>query len=243
METGNRKILVYRPVTVWMAAVAAVLSMLAIGWLLFEQGAEYAGQEIRALYQERSRLRQRLDQLRRERGEMNEQFAILRRSSEIDQQASLDIRDEFARQQDELFTLRKELEFYQGILSPGDVRAGVRIQDFQVERSGDPGRFIYSLTLVQVKQNENYVNGKAEIDIEGMQDDDLKMMALADLATDGKKAINFRFRYFQHFNGELALPAEFRPERLRVRVKPRGKGQPETIEQFIDWPYRESGNG
>ena len=106
METGNRKILVYRPVTVWMAAVAAVLSMLAIGWLLFEQGAEYAGQEIRALYQERSRLRQRLDQLRRERGEMQEQFAILRRSSEIDQQACLDIRDEFARQQDELFTLR-----------------------------------------------------------------------------------------------------------------------------------------
>lgn len=243
METGNRKILVYRPATVWMAAIAGVMSMLAAGWVLFERGAEYAGQEIHALYQERSRLLQQVDQLHQERDGMQERLAILKHSSEIDRYASQNVKDEFVRLQEELLALRKELEFYHGILSPGDAKPGVRIQNFHIGQADDPGHFTYSLTLVQVKQNDSYVGGEAEIDIEGMQDDNPKMMALAELATDGKKVINFRFRYFQHFNGEIALPAAFRPERLRVRVKPRGKGQPKTVEQFIEWPHRESGRG
>ncbi len=236
METGNRKILIYRPVTVWMAVVAGVLSMLALGWLIFEHGTAFAARETHALYKQRSRLQQRIDQLQQAQQELQEQLAIWQRSSEIDRLASLDVRDEFARLQDELLGARKELDFYRGIVSPGDVKPGLRIQSFQVEQSQDARYFAYRLTLVQVKQNEKFVSGTTEINIEGTQDNELKMLLLTDLATDGKKAIGFRFRYFQHFEGQFELPAGFRPQRVRVRVKPRGKGQPKSVEQFIDWP-------
>ena len=52
--------------------------------------------------------------------------------------------------QDELLELRKELDFYRGIVSPGDREPGLRIQRFQLEPDTETGRVFYSLTLTQV---------------------------------------------------------------------------------------------
>jgi hypothetical protein len=46
------------------------------------------------------------------------------------------------------------------------------------------------------------------------------------------KPITFGFKYFQNFEGKMALPATFRPEFMRVQVKPRSSSIGLVDEKF-----------
>ena len=74
-----------------------------------------------------------------------------------------------------------------------------------------------------------------EIDVEGMQDDREKVIPFARIAEGDVKPIKFKFRYFQSFKGEIRIPEGFEPQRIRIRLKPRGKGQPPAIEETMEW--------
>ena len=167
---------------------------------------------------------------------MREQLAVLQRSSEIDRLASVNVRNEFAALQEELSQAREELQFYRGIVSPGDATAGLRVQKFNVEPAQVPGSFLYSLTLTQVKRNDRYVTGVVDIEVEGTEDGLVKLLPFSRLVAGESKALKYRFRYFQHFDGVIRIPAGFTPQRILIRVLPRGKGQPPAIEDSLDWP-------
>lgn len=236
MEAGSRKILMYRPAQVWLTMAVSGL-LLAIGaYLSFQLGKQQAGAEIGLLQHQRSVLDQRLEQQHAELTALREHLAVVERASEIDRQASLEVRDDFARVQGELLGLRKELDFYRGIVSPGDVKPGLRIQNFTLEPASQDGAFVYKLTATQVKRNDRFVSGVVEIKVEGVEDGRIKLLPLAKLVAGDSKAPRFKFRYFQHFTGRIQLPEGFQPQRVTVRLAPRGKGQPAAVEQAMEWP-------
>lgn len=236
METGNRKILVYQPVYVWLGIVVALLLLVTAAYLLFESGKYHAGAGLESLARQRGELEQRVAELQEENLSLREQTAVSQRSSEIDRQASLDVRREFAGLQDELLEVRKELDFYRGIVSPGDVKPGLRIQSVQLEPGSASGSVFYQLTLTQVKRNERYVRGIIEMEVEGLEDGTPKVLLFKKLAEGNSKVLNYKFRYFQNVEGEIWIPPEFEPKKVRVLLKPQGKGQPPAIEEVVDWP-------
>ena len=93
----------------------------------------------------------------------------------------------------------------------------------------------YDLVLTQVKQNNRYVRGVVEMDVEGLEDSKEKTIPFARLVAGDAKAMNFKFRYFQNFKGEIRIPEGFQPKRVRIRLKPKGKGQPPAIEETMEW--------
>jgi hypothetical protein len=236
METGNRKILVYQPVYVWLGIVVALLLLVTAAYLLFESGKYHAGAGLEKLARQRGELEQRVAELQEENLSLREQTAVSQRSSEIDRRASLDVRREFAGLQDELLEVRKELDFYRGIVSPGDVKPGLRIQSVQLEPGSASGSVFYQLTLTQVKRNERYVRGIIEMEVEGLEDGTPKVLLFKKLAEGNSKVLNYKFRYFQNVEGEIWIPPEFEPKKVRVLLKPQGKGQPPAIEEVVDWP-------
>ena len=167
---------------------------------------------------------------------LREQAAVSQRSSEIDRRASLDVRREFAGLQSELLELRKELQFYRGIVSPGDAKPGLRIQSIQLEPALESGSVFFSLMLTQIGRNERYVRGVIEMEVEGLEDGKPKVLLFKKLGKTNSKALNYKFRYFQNIEGELWLPAHFEPKKLRVMLKPQGKGQPPAVEEYMEWP-------
>jgi hypothetical protein len=236
MESGNRRILVYQPAYLWMSAAVAVVLLLSAGYLLFHYGAGYAGGELERFSRQEEVLRGQLAEARQENADLRQRLAILERSSEIDRRATLEVRNDFARLQDQMQTLRKELAFYRGIVSPTDAKAGLTIQRFDLKRQAAAGRYTYSLMLTQVKGNGKYAKGTVEIAVDGLQDGASKVLSFDSLRVDGGKAMKFRFRYFQNFEGEIEIPAEFEPRQLRVRARTSGKGQPPDLEKTLDWP-------
>ncbi|MGB5729915.1 MAG: DUF6776 family protein, partial [Thiogranum sp.] len=113
---------------VWLGIAVSMALLLTAAYVLFERGKFYAASGLEKLTRQRSELEQRVAELKETNLSLREQAAVSQRSSEIDRRASLEVRSEFAGLQDELLELRKELDFYRGIVSPGDAKPGIRIQ-------------------------------------------------------------------------------------------------------------------
>lgn len=235
MESGNRKILVYQPAYIWLGSAVVVVILISAGYLLFQRGIDYAGTDWTELRGRGEELSEQLQDEREKNAELSQQIAILQRSSEIDRLASLEVRSEFAVLQDQMLALSEELEFYRGIVSPKDGKAGLRIQRFNIEPGSVSGVFNYQLMLTQVQRNERYVRGVIEIEVEGVEGGKNRVLPLSVLASD-KKELKFKFRYFQEFGGELVIPDGFLPERVTIKVLPGGKGKPPGVDKTMEWP-------
>ena len=236
MEAGNRKILVYRPAQAWLLVSVCTLLALSGVYLVFELGKKRGSAELGLLEHHRSALERQAKAQLGELLALREQLVVLQRSSEIDRRASLELRDDYARLQGELLALRKELGLYRGILAPGDVEPGLRLQSFELRPGPLDGAFHYDLTLTQVKRNQRYVSGVVEIEVAGVEDGEVRLLRLAQLADGNGKPVKFRFRYFQRLEGKLRLPDGFQPHSVTVRLSLRGKGKPRVIEETSAWP-------
>ncbi len=236
MESSQRRILVYSPRTLWLVLGVLVGLALLGASLAFNFGKQFAGEELVRLEAQRDRLEAQIETLEQHNRELREHVVVLQKSSEIDRLANLEVRNSYADLQNELLELRRELEFYRGIVSPGNAKAGLRIQRFELVPGNGAGHFDYNLTLTQLKRNDRYARGSILIEVEGLQDGKPVTLPLSALVTDGAATLKYKFRYFQHFSGELVLPDNFRPQRASVRLRPRGKGQPAGVDTTIDWP-------
>lgn len=234
--SGDRKILVYQPVYAWLGLAVVMVFLATAAYLLFESGIRYSGERVERLTQQLDSIEGSYEALQQANTELQEQLAVLKRSSEIDRRATREVRNEYAGLREKVMELRKQLAFYQGIVSPGDARPGLRIQRFHLEPTQEEGGFFFSLTLTQVKRNERYVRGVVEMEIEGLEDGKPKLLEFRKLAAGNSKVLNFKFRYYQNFEGEIRIPAQFKPQQVRILLKPKGKGQPPGIEETMDWP-------
>ncbi len=236
MESAGRRILVYSDRQLWLLLALLLSALLLSAWWLFDFGKRRGAVELSGLRREKAQLEEALQQAGQDKRRLQARVAVLERASQIDREAAQGVRRELAKLQEELGQLRKELAFYRGIVSPGDVKPGLRIQRFQLEPRDCAGCWFYSLTLTQVKRNNRYATGVVDLKVEGVENGKTKQLPLSTLASGAGKVLKYRFRYFQHFEGELKLPAGFRPQRVSIRLLPRGKGQPAGIEQSLDWP-------
>lgn len=236
MDSGNRKILVYRPLQLWLAAAVAAALLVVAAFFLVGYGQQSATTELAELRRQRTELERQLAGVREANDELEARIAVLQRSSEIDRRAALEVRNGYAALQQQLQEARRDLDFYRSIVSPGDVDAGLRVQRFHVEPGAEAGVYRYSVTLTQVKRNDRYVRGVMEIEIEGLEDGKSVVRPFSRLVVGKAKPLKFRFRYYQNFEGRIRIPADFRPQRVRIHLRPAGKGQPAAVEETLAWP-------
>jgi hypothetical protein len=85
------------------------------------------------------------------------------------------------------------------------------------------------------------VTGFVEVNVEGIQDGEPKVLGLGDIAAEGSKGsrLDFSFRYFQNIQANLVLPEGFAPARVTVKLTPRGKSA-KPIEKSFDWVIQAS---
>jgi len=235
--TGNG---LFRRLLIGVAALLPVALLGVLAWWLYELGKVHGVEELAVLRREYSRLQEAHAELLAETGTLRGRIAVLDRSSSIDRQAAQEVQDELGALQDELQSLRAEVEFYQGIVAPGEVKPGLYLHEFTLEPEALPGHFHYDLVLTQLKRNDRYVNGVVEWNIAGETDGKHRELGLTEVTEDGAGQLKFRFRYFQHLAGTVVLPGDFRAQSVRLTVRPTGKHAGEPLEQVFDWPVAES---
>jgi len=218
------------------ALVLGGLALLAAGWWLYDLGKLHGADELRSLRTRHGVLETRHSKILGDNKELREKVAILQRSSQIDRQAALDVKADLATLEEELQAAREEIEFYRGIVSPGDVKPGLRIHRFQLVDGAVPGEYRYDLVLTQLKHNDRHVSGVAEWKIVGTLNGAPGELGLAEVTRPAVRQLKFKFRYFQDLAGTLYLPDGFDARKVILSIKPDGKGKPPPVEQEYDWP-------
>jgi len=145
--------------------------------------------------------------------------------------------------QEELHAARDEIEFYRGIVSPGNGKPGLRIHRFTLSAERQSRNFDYDLVLTQLKKNERYVTGQVGWTISGKREGVSEELDLAAVSEIGVAHLDFRFRYFQRLTGVISLPEGFHAEEVALSIKTTGKNAPEPLLQVINWPDAEPEDG
>lgn len=216
---------------IWLAA-AVVLVLVA--WGLYEYGRYQAGYDILAARehaQQQKELEGRVDGLR-------EQKAILERSRQIEQEAYKELQGTVNSLQDEILELKEELAFYRGIVSPSGDNKGLNLQSFELMPGRNGRSAHFKMVLTQVLSNGNVAYGNIALSVVGIQKGVEKEYTLAQLS-DTTKELQFRFKYFQAFEGDISLPEGFIPSKVNLVVKPRSRRH-KQLKESIDWMVQES---
>ncbi len=162
------------------------------------------------------------------------QLAQLEQGRRVDQVAVNEVKEALKEQQQEVLELSEEIAFYRGIVSPSEAKTGIQIQRFELQPLDEARLFHYRLVLTQVLKNERVTRGTVEVYISGVEAGKPKRLALNEVVEELKGSMNFRFRYFQMFEGDLLLPDGFSARSIDVTVKP-GKSRSSISESF-PWP-------
>lgn len=227
--------MVYQPRMLWLGGILLLAVVAGVTWLAFEFGIRHAGGELLELRARTQILEADIVRLRQRGREYAERTAILERGSQVDAAAYKEVEQDYATLERQIDELERELALYRGIVSPEKVLAGVQIQSIELETGSEPGHIRFKLLLTQLSQRHNMVSGGVELRIRGRRDDRPVTLDVSAMAgADGKK-LAYKFRYFQHLEGDFQLPAGFTPQEVVVKTQPKGK-KPVPIERIFSWP-------
>jgi hypothetical protein len=218
--------------------LGAVLAAILTAWGMYEYGRNDGGYDVVAAFDQRQQLENKLDSSYQTNTQLREQMAVLERSSQIEQEAYKQLEGTVNGLQDEILELKEELAFYRGIVSPGDARAGLNLQTFELSPTLIERKYHYKLVLTQVLSNGVVAYGKISFSVEGSKEGQPVEFTLAQLS-DNTRELSFRFKYFQSFEGDISLPEGFNPSKVNLVVKPRSRKH-KQLNESINWMIQEN---
>ena len=216
-------------------ATAGTISFALVAWLGYELGRYRAGY---VMFDVRREAEIREATIADQAGaieELERQVAILATAREIDAQAYAAVEANLDELETQIVEQQEELRFYQGIVSPADGAAGLRIQDFEViEEPGESGYTVRMLLVQAIVHNER-VTGSVVLALNGSQDGEARILDMpAVVSSDIANGVRYAFRYFQSVEFPLSLPAGFVVESVELEVVPESpRGEPWT--QSFAW--------
>ncbi len=140
--------------------------------------------------------------------------------------------------EDDHFSLKKELAFYEKIMAPEKQANGVIIDEVEVSSTASESHYHIRVVLVQQQKSKRYAKGAIEIAFEGSLLNRPATIKLASLADLKKQQMGFSFQYFQVLESEFTLPKDFIPEKIAISaIMPAGRWQKsERLDEKHPWP-------
>lgn len=126
---------------------------------------------------------------------------------------------ELKAEQQKLFDTRKELAFYQRIISPELQADSLIIDSFSISPGSSANKYRFNLVLIQQDKQRNFAKGTVELKLQGFSGEKRDTLDLLKLAGFSKNDQAFSFKYFQIIEGEFSLPEGFKPEKVDVALK------------------------
>lgn len=213
----------------WIAALAAI-------WLL-SLGLAWRWASLRAapaLAETTARMRhaeQRLADQRARLQQLSQRETTLAVSDKISREANGDLQGALAERDEEISALRADVAFYERLVGPTQQRKGLNV--FSSEFAAGVGNaWHYQIVLTQNLNRGAISQGRMRFVLEGVRAGKLATVDWAELnQRPGMQGQGFSFRYFQSLEGQVMLPSDFTPQRVRVLLD----GEDVAVEQAFDW--------
>ncbi len=221
----------YQPWKIWLG----VLLLVGLMAMFFYLGKGYQSYELDHLRLERETLVSRINDLESRNHRLVQKNAHLEGASKIERDAYELANQELVRLQQELLAQKEELVFYRGIVSPKDAALAVNLQSFEVRKKNNQNQYSYKMILTKSGKSTKKIYGGANIVIRGENGGSVSELALTDLRLENPgKDTKFGFRYFQVFEGDIALPEGFEPFEVEIGIKPTTK-KVKSFSETISW--------
>jgi hypothetical protein len=209
--------------------------MLTLMVICFYLGREYQLYELDHLQLEREALTSRIDELETRNHNLLQKNAHLDGSSKIEREAYELANQQLVKLQQELLEQKEELVFYRGIISPGDAALSVNLQSVEFRKKNSQNQYSFKIILTKSGKNTTKISGFAEILIRGETGGGVSEFKMSELALENSEnASKFAFRYFQVFEGDIALPDGFEPFEVEIDIKPTTK-KVKSFKETISW--------
>ncbi len=218
----------------WQTGLMLVISGVIIVSVAYFHGYQLGGDDNVDLKQQLQDQQRVESDLQQQLAQSKSQLALLTQGRKVDEVAIQSVMESLKSQQQEALELREEIAFYRGIVAPSESKTGILIQRFELDSLPETHLYQYRLVLTQVLKNERVARGSIEVTISGALNGQAHSISLHELSNEIKKPLNFRFKYFQMFEGNLLLPDGFTPQAVGVRVKPRRSKS--SITGSFPWP-------
>lgn len=222
------------PVVLLIAAFCA-----AVIYLAYYGGVWHAGHLKNQVNEQQQQLQQLYQQLER----MEYQRNVLQVELDIEKSSNQGLQQQLGQLQEENYSLRENVAFYQKIMAPELQQGGVIIESLALSANRAERHFHFSLALLQVEQRRSLVEGEIAIQLVGRKDGKEKRYDLLELANIQQADHNFAMRYFTLYEGDFFLPEGVVPERIDVTAT-MTKGAKGQLERSFFWQdsLRSEGN-
>ena len=178
------------------------------------------------------------EQLLGEDTALRQELLILERNNQVDKQAAALLQEKLINSQEEIFQLRKDLEFYKGIITATDETNSPGVHGIRIKPLTHPNGYRLELILLNIANTGKMVEGEIEVVLEGIQDSAIKRLSLSAVSLDENRDYSIRFRNFQRFENNFILPENFEPQRVFVTLSP-DEPDESGFEKIFDWPEAE----
>ncbi len=212
--------------------LAALLLLVAL-WQAFEYGKRQGGYDARKVLAERMQIASEMEAQSRKLKELQAESARYRRQAEIERQASRELQQELMKQQERVADLQSEVKMLKGLISSGS--GSLYVRDFVLRPTGEPSRFHYRFTLVQVKEEVKLTQGKLLLKLLGRMGKKSRKLDRSEFSPDKEKTVKLEFRNYQDVEGEILLPEGFKPRELQIEFLPRNR-ELKKLQTTIPWP-------
>ena len=180
---------------------------------------------------------------------LQEQVTALKLERTVEVTAAEHVQASLRDLQEEVAALEEEVTFYRRLMAPEELSKGLHIERFVLRQRPGTRAFGYEVVIAQTVARHGWQRGELSIDVIGRRDRERsgsgdgaaqaesagggrQVLPLTEIASLPSYPLQFRFRYFQNFAGELTLPANFIPEAVQLTLD---RSAESPITERFDW--------
>ncbi|MDF3123922.1 MULTISPECIES: DUF6776 family protein [Rheinheimera] len=220
---------------------AGLMGLAALAGQLF--GNYYYVKQVNVLSSKLEESQKKTNSLTASMNEQLKQNDYLTAELAVEKSAGQLIQQELKAEQQKLFDTRKELAFYQRIISPELQADSLIIDSFSISPGASATKYRFNLVLIQQDKQRNFAKGTVDLKLHGFSGDKRDSIDLLQLAGFSKSDKAFSFKYFQIIEGEFSLPEGFKPEKVDVALKVAAARSAKSakVDKSFFWPAEQPG--
>ena len=218
----------------YVAGFALLLSAAAVA------AALYFSAEVSRIKAERDRLRAVVSQVEAqatyEKAEITQMRQTIRahvRARQVERSAYDEVERHLTKLQTQKLALEEEVAFFRGIVASSKGQ-GLKIRRLFLFPGDTKGAYRFQVVLTRNIKDDKVLSGSLSLSIAGERDGEAHRIPATTLLQRSSGELDFRLRYFHRLEGSFALPPQFVPHRVLVRVKAAGEA-PANVETAFDW--------
>ncbi|HYM86321.1 MAG TPA: DUF6776 family protein [Pseudoxanthomonas sp.] len=220
-----------RPSRRWPLAIAAAALWLLSLVLAWRWAETHAAPKLAEATRRMGNAERQLTTYQSRLSQLSQRETTLNRSDQISRDANGDLQGTLAERDEEIAALRADVAFYERLVGPTQQPKGLNV--FSSEFAAGAGAaWHYQIILTQNLNRGAISQGRMRFVVEGVRAGKLATVDWNELnqrpAMPGQ---SYSFRYFQTMEGQVMLPSDFTPQRVRVLLN----GEDVAVEQAFDW--------